>query len=86
MPCCGKAVNGSRKQFAGSDVKVAGGIWHTLKIELKMSHFTVSFNGQRLFVADDDSVPETGEIGLWTKSDSVTAFDDLNIEDSDAGH
>jgi hypothetical protein len=78
--------DGRRRKFAGADVKVAGGTWHTLTIEVKMRHFAVSFNGQRLFEADDDTFPESGGIGLWTKADSVTAFDNLTIEDSDAGH
>jgi hypothetical protein len=81
-----KVVRGKREQFAGSDVKVTAGVWHTLRLSLKHDAFEVWLDGQRLFAAHDSTHEEGGEVGLWTKADSVTAFDDLTIEESDASH
>jgi Galactocerebrosidase, C-terminal lectin domain len=81
-----KVVDGRRTQFAGSDVKVRPDTWHTLKLSLKTHRFEVWLDGARLFGADDMTLQEAGEVGLWTKADSVTAFDDFTIEESDAGH
>ena len=81
-----RVVDGKREQFAGADIEVSAQEWHTLKLSLRMDHFEVWFDGKHLFEADDTTHPETGELGLWTKADSVTAFDDFWIEDSDAGH
>jgi hypothetical protein len=80
-----KVVGGSRKQFAGTKAKVSSGEWHTLKLAAKGNHFTVLFDGTQLFEADDDTFPEPGKVGLWTKADSVTYFDDLTIESHDGG-
>ncbi len=79
-----KVVDGSRKQFAGTNAKVASGTWHTLKLKVKGSHFEVWFDGTRLFEADDETLKDAGKVALWTKADSVTEFDDLKIESYDA--
>ncbi|HET8547803.1 MAG TPA: hypothetical protein VFL57_07365 [Bryobacteraceae bacterium] len=42
--------------------------------------YTVTFNGERLFEVDDSTFKEAGDVGLWTKSDSVTRFDDFRVE------
>lgn len=78
-----KVVGGSRKQFAGVKAKVSSGEWHTLKLEVKGKHFRVFFDDKLLFEADDDTFKEAGKVGLWTKADSVTYFDDLKIENYD---
>jgi len=79
-----KVVGGSRKQFAGKQMNVSSGEWHTLKLAVKGKHFAVSFDDKLLFEADDDTFTEAGKVGLWTKADSVTYFDDLKIEGDDA--
>lgn len=61
-------------------------MWHTLRLSLKRYDFEVWFDGQRLFAARDTTHEEAGEVGLWTKADSVTAFDDFTVEESEAGH
>ncbi len=75
-----KVVKGARKQFAGEKAKVTSGEWHTLALEVRGDHFKVSFDGKQLFEGDDATFTEAGKIGVWTKSDSVTWFDDLKIE------
>lgn len=74
-----KVVRGQRRQFAGANMKVPAGTWHTLALELRGPHFSISFNGERLFEADDSTFREAGKVGLWTKADSVTFFADLHI-------
>jgi hypothetical protein len=78
-----KVVGGSRKQFAGTKTKVSSGEWHALKLEVKGKHFEVFFDDKLLFEADDDTFKDVGKVGLWTKADSVTYFDDLKIESYD---
>ena len=75
-----KVVGGSRKQFAGTKAKVSSGEWHALKLAVKGKHFQVFFDDKLLFEADDDTFKDVGKVGLWTKADSVTYFDDLKIE------
>ena len=53
------------------------GQWHTLRVEFTGPNFKVIYNGRALFEVDDVTFQDAGMIGLWTKADSVTAFDDL---------
>ena len=80
-----KVVGGSRKQFAGTKAKVSSGEWHVLKLAVKGNHFQIHFDDKLLFEADDDTFKDAGKVGLWTKADSVTYFDNLTIESHDAG-
>ncbi len=73
-----KLVNGRRQQFAGVEVKVAPNRWHTLRVAAKGAHIVCFFDGQKLIEAQDATYIK-GRVGLWTKADSVTAFDDLAI-------
>jgi 3-keto-disaccharide hydrolase len=53
--------------------------WNTLKIAFKDSSFTVFLNEERLFEANDRTFTKAGKTGLWTKSDSVTYFDEFTV-------
>jgi Domain of Unknown Function (DUF1080) len=75
---------GRRKQFAGVDAKIPGGQWQRLTIEVTGTHFRVFINDTLLFEADDPTFQDAGKVGVWTKADSVTYFDDLTISSSDA--
>src|SRR2546428_464930 len=54
------------------------GTWPTLRVVAKGDHITCYFNGKALIDAHDKTYT-TGKIGLWTKADSVIAFDDLQV-------
>ena len=73
-----RMVNGRRLQFAGANVKVSSNQWHTLRVSAQGDHITCWFDGKQLIDAHDKTYA-TGKIGLWTKADSVIAFDDLTV-------
>jgi Domain of Unknown Function (DUF1080) len=73
-----RMVNGRRVQFAGANVKVPSGTWHTLRVVAKSDRIICYFNGKALIDARDKTY-SAGKIGLWTKADSVIAFDDLRV-------
>ena len=75
-----RVVQGRREQLATFDTKVASGVWHTLMLRAEGDQFTVSFNGAKLYTARDKTFAETGHVALWTKSDSVTRFDQISIQ------
>ena len=64
----------------GKKVKVPGGKWSTLRIVARGNLFTVYFNGEKLYDVEDGTFTAAGKVGLWTKADSYTLFDDLTIE------
>ena len=74
-----RVVEGRREQFAGANLRVTSGQWQTLALEAKGSHFRVFFNGKLLFEADDATFSHAGQVGLWTKADSVTYFDEFTV-------
>jgi len=69
----------------GKEVSVPAGKWNELRVVARGTRFSVSLNGTHVFDVEDDTFRHGGKVGLWTKADSVTAFDDLVIEESDAG-
>lgn len=62
----------------GLDEPVAKATWHTLRVEFAGKLFSVFFNGKKLFDVEDETFPGAGQIGVWTKADSVMLFDDFN--------
>jgi hypothetical protein len=72
-------VKGSRRQFAGVNFKVTSGEWHELKIECVGNKIMCYYDGVKKIEATDDTFKDSGKIGLWTKADSVTYFDDVKV-------
>ncbi len=72
-------VNGKRTQFKGANLTVTAGKWHTLRVEFRGSAFKVLFDGKPLFDAEDLTFKDAGMVGVWTKADSVTLFDDFQF-------
>ena len=72
-------VKGRRVQFAGANVKVASGEWHELRIECVGNHIICYYDNEKKIDATDETFKEAGKVGLWTKADSVTYFDDLHV-------
>jgi hypothetical protein len=70
-------INGSRVAFKNINTKVTSGAWHTLRVDFAGNKFTVSFDGKKVIEANDESFKEAGNVGVWTKADSVTLFDDF---------
>jgi len=66
-----------RKGGYGVKVPVPANTWHTLRIDFKGPRFSVSFNGKQLFEVEDSTFTEAGKVGLWTKADSITLFDEV---------
>ena len=70
-------IKGKRVSFKNIDAKVAPGVWHTLRVEFRGNKITVIFDGAKVIEAADDSLADAGKVGVWTKADSVTLFDDF---------
>ena len=66
---------GSRKTLKYIDAPVAAGAWHTLRVEFAGTRIGVSLDGKRYIDFDDSHIAGPGKVGVWTKADSVTAFD-----------
>lgn len=63
----------------GMKAKVPSRRWSTLRVTAKGNLFTVYLNGKKLYQVVDKTFSKAGKIGVWTKADSVTHFDDLQF-------
>src|SRR5947207_7567921 len=80
-----KTVNGvrspldivGRKGGYGVNVPVPADRWLDLRVDFKGSRFKVLYNGKQVFEVDDSTFGDAGMVGLWTKADSVTLFDEI---------
>ena len=68
---------GRRNTLKYVDAPVPANVWHTLRVEFSGTHIQVALNGKVTIEMDDAHIKGAGAIGLWTKADSVTAFDDF---------
>jgi hypothetical protein len=66
-----------RKGGYGVAISVPADEWLTLRVEFKGSRFRVLYNGRQLFEVEDSTFSDAGKVGLWTKADSVTLFDEV---------
>lgn len=70
---------GTRRTLKYADAKVDADAWHVLRVEFELTRFTVLLDGKVRITFDDNVIPRDGAVGVWTKADSVTAFDDFDF-------
>lgn len=75
-----KVVKGERMQLDAADIEVPVGQWHRLKITHAGNQIRCYLDDKLHLEASDDTFATPGRIGLWTKSDAVTSFDDLQAK------
>jgi hypothetical protein len=73
-----KYTGGSRSTIKSKSVKVPPGQWLELRVEAEGNRFRGYLNGELLIDTTDDTF-KAGRVGLWTKADSVTCFDDVKV-------
>jgi hypothetical protein len=60
------------------DAPVAGREWHVLRVEFAGARIAVALDGKRYIELEDTHIAGAGAVGVWTKADSVTSFDDFS--------
>lgn len=68
---------GAARGSYGMKVPVAAGTWHMLRVDFSGADFVVTFDGRRLFAVRDETFATPGAVGVWSKADSVTEFEQL---------
>jgi len=71
-------IGGRRTEKKRTRMPVASNQWHTLRVEFQANHFVVRLNGAEALTWDDETFKDAGKVGVWTKADSVTLFDDFS--------
>ena len=65
------------RKIAGYKAKVSEGVWHTLALKVEADLLKVAFDGRRVIQVRDATFAGPGKVGLWTKTDSLVHFADL---------
>jgi hypothetical protein len=76
--------DGRRITLKYVDAPVPRNTWHTLRAEFSGKKIRVIFDGKPYIELDDEHITGTGLVGVWTKADSVTLFDDFAYGSSSA--
>jgi hypothetical protein len=75
-----KVVAGDRKELWSKEgLKVKVGTWHRLKIKQEGDHIECFLDGKKMLDAKDDTFTKAGKVGLWSKSDAQTHFDEFQV-------
>ncbi|MEK7699260.1 MAG: family 16 glycoside hydrolase [Planctomycetota bacterium] len=75
-----KIVSGNQTQIGEKNLKVNFKEWHLLKVICKADKIQCFFNNKKVFEVSDETF-DMGSVGLWTKSDAYTFFDDLVMQE-----
>ncbi len=79
-----KVVGGRRTMLQSASPKVDHQAWHTMRVTMVGAHIDCYLDGERLLSVDDRTFQGPGKVGLWTKADARTWFDDLTLVAPDA--
>jgi len=75
-------IKGDPKSY-GVKAEVPSGRWNTLRVRMVGNTAEVFLNDKKVFEVENDTFKDAGKVGLWTKADSVTYFDDLKVSSLD---
>ena len=78
-----RVVNGVRHELANFNHIISIKAWQTLQVVARGNRFKIFFNEQPVIDISDETFQTGGEIGLWTKADALTYFDDLQLSIED---
>ena len=71
--------NGRRITIKYVDAPVAKDQWQMLRADFASKRIRVALDGKTYIEVDDENIRGAGRVGVWTKADSVTVFDDFSF-------
>jgi hypothetical protein len=74
-----KVVNGRRQQLQSTKVEPKTGQWYEVRATMVGDQITCYLDGKKCLEVRDDTFKDAGMIGLWTKADASSSFDDLTV-------
>lgn len=77
--------DGRRRQIGSWSGAVTSAVWHDYRFVARGDHFEVHWDGVKVLDEHDATFTDGGHVGVWTKADSVTYFDDLRARVAPAG-
>jgi len=78
-----KVVNGNRRQMQSARIEIPANMWHSIKVKNIGNNIKCWLNGKLYLNVTDDTF-KSGKVGLWTKADAVTYFDNFEINQEES--
>jgi hypothetical protein len=75
-----RVVSGKREMLLNAEVTAEAQKWHTISVTMRGEQIVCEMNGKRYLETRDGTFKDEGLVGLWTKADASTAFDELQVE------
>lgn len=75
-----KVVGGKRQQLQGVELKTDTGKWHVVRAKMVGNHIQCFVDGKKMLDATDDAMKDAGMVGLWTKADASSSFDNIAVK------
>lgn len=72
-------VSGVRSALGKVELDLDASAWHTLRVVAEGKHMELFIDDEPVLAVDDDTHQKAGQVGLWTKADAATSFDDLSV-------
>jgi len=77
-----KVVSGKRTQLGGKEgIKIPTGEWHKLKVDVKGNKMEGYLDGQKIWEITDNTYTDAGKVGLWSKADAQSHFDEFKAQE-----
>lgn len=71
--------DGNRRELESANADLPADQWHTIAIEQRGNRITAFLDGRQMFETTDETFTRAGGVGVWTKADAATLFDDLSV-------
>jgi hypothetical protein len=76
-----KVIAGKRVQLETKEqLTVKANEWHKLKVKMEGNRIECFLDGEKMLDVKDDAFQKAGKVGLWTKADAQTSFDDFRVK------
>jgi hypothetical protein len=73
-----RVVGGKRTLILNADITHSDG-WHTLRVTMTGDQIACYYDGKKYLESKDTTFTGSGKIGLWSKADAQSQFDDLTL-------
>lgn len=74
-----KVADGKRKQLESTKLETVSGKWYEVRATMLADRIACYVDGKKLLEAKDDTFKDAGMVGLWTKADASSSFDNLAV-------
>lgn len=79
-----KIIDGKRHELQSAGIATKPGTWYAVRAKMIGDHIMCFLNGQKLLDVHDNALRAPGMIGLWTKADASSTFDNVAVRNGTA--